>query len=68
MAELCKVPWGHHRLIIDKSKNLDAALFYIHKTVEGNWSRSVLENYLSANLYEHIVEGDFQFRHRYWPP
>ncbi|MBQ7243455.1 MAG: hypothetical protein IJS52_04545 [Bacilli bacterium] len=58
VAELCKVPWGHHRLIIDKRKSIDAALFYIHKIVEGNWSRSVLENYLSANLYEHIVEGD----------
>ena len=57
MAELCKVPWGHHRLIINKCKNINAALFYIHKAVEGNWSRSVLENYLSANLYEHIVEG-----------
>lgn len=40
--ELCKVPWGHHRYIIDKCKgNADKAVFYVRKTIENNWSRAV---------------------------
>ena len=47
------IPWGHHRFIIDKCKdNRDKALFYVEKTLENNWSRSVLLNFLDSNLYE----------------
>lgn len=32
--ELCSVPWGHHRYIIDKCKgNTEKALFYVRKTI-----------------------------------
>lgn len=37
---------GHHILIIQKCKNLDESLFFIDKTIENNWSRSLLENFL----------------------
>ena len=48
-----KVPWGHNRTIIDKCKgNVDKALFYIKKTLENNWSRDVLLNFLDTGLYE----------------
>ena len=51
--ELCRVPWGHHRFIIDKCKgDADKAIFYIRKTIENNWSRAVLLNWLDTNLYE----------------
>lgn len=47
------IPWGHHRCIIDKcSDNIDKALFYVHKTIEHNWSRNILLNMLDTNLYE----------------
>lgn len=46
------VPWGHHRNIIEKCDNLQKALFYIRKTVENNWSRAVLLNFLDTDLYE----------------
>jgi len=53
VAELFSVPWGHHRLIIDKcSENKGKALFYIRKTIENGWSRSVLLNWISTDLYE----------------
>ena len=49
---LFMVPWGHHRLIIDKCKgDVDRALFYVWKTVENNWSRNVLLNWISTDLY-----------------
>ncbi len=51
--ELCSIPWGHHRYIIDKCKgNPEKALFYVRKTMENNWSRAVLLNWLDTNLYE----------------
>ena len=45
------VPWGHHMLILKKIKDLNQALFYINKTIENNWSRSVLEYQIETNLY-----------------
>ena len=51
------IPWGHHRVILD-SVNADAkkALFYIRKTIENNWSRAVLRNWLDTDLYERQSE------------
>lgn len=51
--ELCRVPWGHHRYIIDKCKgDADKAIFYVRKTIENNWSRAVLLNWLDTNLFD----------------
>lgn len=46
------VPWRHHVEIFAKSKSLEEALFYIHKVVEGGWSRSWLEEQIDAKLFE----------------
>lgn len=51
--DLFSVPWGHHKCIMDKCKgNVDKALFYVHQTVENGWSRDMLLNFISTNLYE----------------
>lgn len=47
------IPWGHHLLIIEKSKTVEEALFYINKTIENNWSRSYLTDVIKSNLYKH---------------
>lgn len=48
-----RIPWGHNRTIIDKCKNnVDKALFYVRKTLENNWSRDVLVNFLDTDLFE----------------
>lgn len=53
VAELSSVPWGHHRLIIDKCKgNVEMALFYIRKVNQEGWSRDMLLNFISTDLYE----------------
>lgn len=52
------VPWGHHRIIIDKfyaKGDIDAAKFYISKTVEEGWSRSVLKMFIDSSL--HLRQG-----------
>jgi predicted nuclease of restriction endonuclease-like (RecB) superfamily len=51
-ATVLLIPWGHHRLIIDKCRgDLDEALFYVGKTAENGWSRNVLMNMMDAGLY-----------------
>ena len=52
VEELFSVPWGHHRYIIDKCKNVDEALFFVNEVHKNNWSRDVLLNFLDTNLYK----------------
>ena len=53
---LLSVPWGHHKVIIDKFKGQqNDALFYVRKIVENGWSRSMLEHWIGTNL--HLREG-----------
>lgn len=47
------VPWGHHRYLINKfSDEPETALFYVKKTVENGWSRSVMEMFVDKGLHE----------------
>lgn len=46
------VPWGHHLYILSQCKEVDKAVFYLNKTIELGWSRSVLLNFLDTDLYE----------------
>ena len=49
---LVRVPWGHHRIIIDKcGDDIAKALFYVRKTVENGWSRNVLAVEIAGDLY-----------------
>ena len=51
--ELFSIPWGHVRLLIDKCKgDGNKALFYAQKTLENNWSRAMLGNFIETDLYE----------------
>ena len=56
------VPWGHHRCIIDKCKvDRDKALFYVRRTIQNGWSRSVLLNWLATDLYEREGKAQTNF-------
>ncbi|MFL9834721.1 PDDEXK nuclease domain-containing protein [Chryseobacterium terrae] len=46
------IPWGHHVALITKCKTPKEAYFYIKKTIENGWSRSVLLNMISGKLIE----------------
>ena len=51
--ELKRIPWGHLRCIIDSCKgDAKKAIFFINETLENNWSRPVLLNFLDTDLYE----------------
>ena len=47
------VPWNRIKYIIDKcGDDSQKALFYIRETIQNNWFRAVLLNFLGTNLYE----------------
>ena len=50
--KLFLIPWFHHVEIFTKCKNIEEAFFYVNKTIENGWSRSVLLNMNSGNLYQ----------------
>lgn len=53
LSVIFKIPWGHHKLIMDKVKgNLEKALFYMKQTLENGWSRNLLLNWIDTDLFE----------------
>lgn len=52
-VDIFAIPWGHYRYLIDKYKNEPhKALFFVRKTIKEGWSRDMLLNFISSNLYE----------------
>lgn len=52
LEKIFQIPWGHNILIISKIKDIKKAIFYIHKTIENNWSRNVLIHQIESNLFQ----------------
>jgi len=48
---LIQIPWGHNLVVISKCKDTDEALFYVNKTIENGWSRSVLVHQIESGFY-----------------
>jgi predicted nuclease of restriction endonuclease-like (RecB) superfamily len=46
-----QIPWGHNLVIISKCKKREEALFYLQKTMQNNWSRSVLTHQIESGLF-----------------
>jgi predicted nuclease of restriction endonuclease-like (RecB) superfamily len=53
---VAQIPWGHHRLILDKMTAPAARLYYLRATAQLGWSRSVLLNQIKARAYERAVK------------
>jgi predicted nuclease of restriction endonuclease-like (RecB) superfamily len=53
---VAEIPWGHHRLILDKLTNPAARLYYLRATARFGWSRNVLLNQIKAGAYERAVK------------
>ncbi|MGI6393567.1 MAG: PDDEXK nuclease domain-containing protein [bacterium] len=57
-----RIPWGHIKLLIDKIKDHNEALFYINQTVENGWSRNVLVLQIKSNLFERSGKAVTNFK------
>ena len=66
-VSLFSIPWGHHIMIMQHCKNTQEALFYVHKTIENHWSRSVLEHQIALNLYVRQGKAITNFQHQLPP-
>ena len=56
------IPWTHHQKIIDKvDGDSQKALFFVRKTLENNWGRGTLLNFLSTDLYERQGAAQINF-------
>lgn len=51
VGPIIQIPWGHNLAIISKTGDRNEALFYVRKTIENNWSRSVLTHQIESGLY-----------------
>lgn len=52
VVKLVQIPWGHNLSIISKCADVEEALYYVGKTIEHNWSRSVLVHQIESGLYQ----------------
>lgn len=44
------ISWSHNIMILQKIKSVEERLWYAQKTIEHNWSRAALENWLKSEL------------------
>ena len=51
---VAQLPWGHNRLIISKTKDIDEALFYCQESFNNSWNRDTLEAQIDSNLRKRI--------------
>jgi len=51
------IPWKHNIVLLERVKEKKAREWYIKKTIENGWSRSVLEIWLENELYEREGKG-----------
>ncbi len=62
--ELFSIPWGHHRVILDKCKgDKEKSIFFVKKVIVNNWSRAVLLNFLETDLYERQGKAISNFKY-----
>lgn len=52
VEQIFQIPWGHNLAIIRKSKSSAEAHFYLHQTIQNNYSRAVLIHEIESGLYE----------------
>jgi predicted nuclease of restriction endonuclease-like (RecB) superfamily len=57
-----RIPWGHVKLLIDKIKDHNEALFYINQTIENGWSRDILALQIKSGLFERSGKAVTNFK------
>lgn len=58
------IPWGHNQRIMYKCKSVREAIFYVEKTIENGWSRTILEHQIDSKLYERLGSAISNFDSR----
>jgi len=58
---VAQIPWGHNVRLLDMTKAQAEREWYIRKTIENGWSRSVLEHWIESGLYERQGKASTNF-------
>ncbi len=58
---VAKIPWGHTSLIFTKLKDSEQRIFYLNKTAEEGWSRSILEEKIKFNEFSKHIKFQSNF-------
>jgi len=58
---VAQLPWGHNCVLLDRVKDAKTREFYIRKTVEHGWSRSVLVHQLDTELHKRSGKAPTNF-------
>jgi predicted nuclease of restriction endonuclease-like (RecB) superfamily len=56
-----QIPWKHNCVLLDRVKDAETRAFYIRKTVEHGWSRSVLVHQLDTELHRRSGKAPTNF-------
>lgn len=49
---VAQISWSHNIILMDKVADIEIRKWYIQKSIENGWSRNILLNQISYNLYE----------------
>jgi predicted nuclease of restriction endonuclease-like (RecB) superfamily len=58
---VAQIPWGQNCVLLDRLKDNETRAFYIRKTVEHGWSRSVLIHQLDTKLHQRLGKAPSNF-------
>ena len=53
-----QIPWFHNCIMIDKVKDDDERIWYLHQIIQNGWSRNVLIHQIENNLYKRQAISD----------
>jgi predicted nuclease of restriction endonuclease-like (RecB) superfamily len=56
-----QIPWKHNCVLLDRVKDAKTREFYIRKTIEHGWSRSVLMHQLDTQLHRRVGKAPTNF-------
>jgi len=57
-----QIPWGHNMLLLDRLSNLGTRIWYIQKTIENGWSRSVLLHWIDSDFHKRQAKTVTNFK------
>lgn len=57
------IPWGHNVVLLQRLKDNDQRFWYAKKAIECGWSRSTLELWINADLYNREGKAITNFKH-----
>jgi predicted nuclease of restriction endonuclease-like (RecB) superfamily len=49
-----KLPWGHHRVLLDRLDDQETRVWYAEQAIENGWSRALLEHQIMGQLHRRV--------------